>query len=131
MDKDLNPDLSHLKAHVLPDLLFGSLAEFMDQGGEATIAITMEIGVIEMLRGRGSVREHSWCCLPINHKKPPLFTCRKIACKPSLLRIPRFISKHRVWGGAVSCSWCTEISEWGWGYSVQLITVTIAAIIEV
>lgn len=82
VDRDLNPDLSHLKTHVLPDLLLGSLAVLYGSGRRSYHGNIYGLGVIEMLQGRGSVRGHL-CCLPINHKMPSLFTCRKIACKPS------------------------------------------------
>lgn len=89
MDRDLNPDLPHLKAHVLPDLLLGSLQYCVDQGGEATMEVTMEIGVIEMLQGRGSVRGHSWCSLPINHKNAPSFHLEEDSMQTKSLEDPK------------------------------------------
>lgn len=51
--------------------------------------ITMEIGVIEMLRGRGSVRGHSWCSLPINHKNAPSFHLDKDSMQTGSLEEPK------------------------------------------
>lgn len=76
--------------------------------------------------------EHSWHChsfyQPEMHPFLPLgrLHANRVSWDPG------FISRHRVWGAAVSCSWCIEISViavGGWVGCSQLMIVTIAVMI--